>query len=393
MADIFISYSKADRDKVVPLTAYLESEGWTVWWDKHLAAGDTYRDEIMTQLATARAVVVLWTQNSIKSDFVRAEAGHAKARDKLIPVKESDVSYADIPLPFGEMHTEDLLNLELIRAAIIAQLVKPETQPSGWWISTRIFRSELLTWMAIICGAITIFSALQTIIHLSSAARWLVINWQAWTTGFWQLAFGWIGVEVPTVIIPVLSFVMFTLTMAVGVRMKLGPPVLQWRKPPQGEVCGSAAAYGLILLLCSGVMYFYFWEVARVSMLLPFMLIIGVNIFNLFLERPTDDHQDIVFFGLLILFAFVLVGPRLLFIDVVHMRERTAETRIAKDFMFMFNPLVLVLLVIPFVMTAIAPVRGLVKRLTFLAIGVAILAGLNQVALYAPSIRTLLNLT
>ena len=46
----------------------------------------------MKQLAAARAVIVLWTQNSIKSDFVRAEAGRAKADGKLIPVKESDVA-------------------------------------------------------------------------------------------------------------------------------------------------------------------------------------------------------------------------------------------------------------------------------------------------------------
>src|SRR5215468_3755081 len=125
MADIFISYSKADRDKVLMLAAYLESEGWTVWWDTNLAAGDDFRDEIMTQLAAARAVIVLWTQTSIKSEFVRAEAGRAKADGKLIPVKEPDVAYSDIPLPFGEMHTESLSNRELIRAAVVAQLAKP----------------------------------------------------------------------------------------------------------------------------------------------------------------------------------------------------------------------------------------------------------------------------
>jgi hypothetical protein len=108
LADIFISYSKPDRDKVVMLAAYLESEGWTVWWDKNLNPGDTYRDDIMRELVAARAVIVLWTQNSIKSDFVRAEAGRAKADGKLIPVKEGDVAYGDIPLPFGEMRTEDL---------------------------------------------------------------------------------------------------------------------------------------------------------------------------------------------------------------------------------------------------------------------------------------------
>ena len=83
MADIFISYSKADRDKVVMLAAYLESEGWTVWWDTNLAVGDTYRDEIMKQLAAARAVIVLWTQTSIRSDFVRAEAGRASGMESF----------------------------------------------------------------------------------------------------------------------------------------------------------------------------------------------------------------------------------------------------------------------------------------------------------------------
>src|SRR5499426_2495863 len=123
VADIFISYSKPDRDKVKMLAAYLESEGWTVWWDSSLTSGDAYRDEIMKQLTAARAVIVVWTQTSIKSDFVRAEAGQAKAQGKLIPVKH-DVNYGDLPLPFGEMHTEDLSKRALIRAAVVAQLAR-----------------------------------------------------------------------------------------------------------------------------------------------------------------------------------------------------------------------------------------------------------------------------
>jgi adenylate cyclase len=53
----------------------------------------------MKQLAAARAVITIWTPNSIKSDWVRAEAGAAKAAGKLIPVKTHDLAYADIPLP------------------------------------------------------------------------------------------------------------------------------------------------------------------------------------------------------------------------------------------------------------------------------------------------------
>jgi hypothetical protein len=101
------------------LSAFLEAEGWTVWYNKNLGAADLYRDEIMKQLAAARAVITIWTPNSIKSDWVRAEAGAAKAAGKLIPVKTPDVAYGDIPLPFGEMHTENVGSTDLIRAAVV----------------------------------------------------------------------------------------------------------------------------------------------------------------------------------------------------------------------------------------------------------------------------------
>jgi hypothetical protein len=47
MADIFISYAKSDQPLALKLSSFLESEGWTVWWDKSLGAADLYRDEIM----------------------------------------------------------------------------------------------------------------------------------------------------------------------------------------------------------------------------------------------------------------------------------------------------------------------------------------------------------
>src|SRR5215471_14430148 len=153
MADIFISYSKADRDLALKLSAYVESEGWSVWWDKSLGAGDAYRDEIMKQLATARAVIVIWTENSVKSDWVRAEAGRAKADGKLIPVKASAVNYSDVPLPFGEMHTENITSLELIRAAVVAQLAKPSVPVAPFWQLTSAFKGQFLTWIGIVGGA------------------------------------------------------------------------------------------------------------------------------------------------------------------------------------------------------------------------------------------------
>ena len=158
MADIFISYSKADHALALKLSAFLDAEGWTVWWDKSLAAADLYRDEIMKQLDAARTVITIWTPNSIKSGWVRAEAERANAKGKLIPVKTSELTYADIPLPFGEMHTEDIASTDLIRAAIVAQLAKPAVEPTAWTLLTKAFKYELLTWLGIIGGALTLFT-------------------------------------------------------------------------------------------------------------------------------------------------------------------------------------------------------------------------------------------
>ena len=43
MADIFISYAKADRPLASKLAAMLEAEGWTTWWDTGLTIGDDFR--------------------------------------------------------------------------------------------------------------------------------------------------------------------------------------------------------------------------------------------------------------------------------------------------------------------------------------------------------------
>jgi hypothetical protein len=219
MADIFISYSKADRALAVTISTFLEAEGWTVWWDKSLAAGDSYRDEIMSQLAAARAVITLWTENSVRSDWVRAEAGRAKAEGKLIPVKTPALTYADIPLPFGEMHTESTSALDLIRAAVVAQLA---TQPSTVWLATKAVPLHLLTWTGIVGGAITLFANARDILNLADWVRWFVTSWQDWTHSIWAWVFAWIGLRVPRPFVPMLSFAAFTAMLVVGTRLRDG---------------------------------------------------------------------------------------------------------------------------------------------------------------------------
>jgi hypothetical protein len=224
-AQIFISYSKPDRELALKLSAYLESEGWSVWWDKSLGAGDTFRDEIMKQLAAARAVITIWSKNSIHSDWVRAEAGRAKADGKLIPVKTPDVNYADIPLPFGEMHVENVTATELIRAAVVAQLSKPAIPLSSARQVAGALKYQFLTWIGIVGTAITLFTNIGGVIDLADWARDFVRHWHDWTAAIWISAFSWTGIHIPRWLTAVLSFVLFVSLLVIGInfhRMRQG---------------------------------------------------------------------------------------------------------------------------------------------------------------------------
>ena len=195
MADIFISYAKADRPLALKLVAMLEAEGWKVWWDTSLAIGDDFRNEIMTQLGRARAVIVIWTDASIKSDWVRSEAGRAQADRKLIAVKLAHLSYKDLPPPFDVLHTENVSEHDKIRAAVVAQLAKPAVEPSAMALLTKGFKYELLTWWGIIGGALTLFGAISSVLKLAPWAHILIDNWKQWTHAFWVWAFGWLGIH------------------------------------------------------------------------------------------------------------------------------------------------------------------------------------------------------
>jgi hypothetical protein len=232
MADIFISYSKTDHALALKLSAFLEAEGWTVWWDKSLGAADLYRDEIMKQLAAARAVISIWTPNSVKSDWVRAEAGRAKADGKLIPVKTPDVAYAVIPLPFGEMHTENIGSTDLIRAAVVAQLAKPAIPVSEFWQITSTFKYNVLTWVGIVGSVISLFAGVSVILELANWARELVQHWHEWNLMIWGWVFSLIKVRVPRTLVPVISFAVFAMILVVGLNLQARKQSVQSHTAP-----------------------------------------------------------------------------------------------------------------------------------------------------------------
>ena len=70
---IFLSYAHTDKARAQRLASALEHSGYTVWWDAMIEGGSRFARSIDDALAKADAVVVLWSKNSIESDWVRDE--------------------------------------------------------------------------------------------------------------------------------------------------------------------------------------------------------------------------------------------------------------------------------------------------------------------------------
>jgi tetratricopeptide (TPR) repeat protein len=98
MNDIFISYSRADKDKAKILARLLKKQGWSVWWDVDISIGKQFDLTIKEQLDNAKCVVVLWSKASVSSEWVKDEASEAVKRGVLIPLLIEDV---EIPFGFG----------------------------------------------------------------------------------------------------------------------------------------------------------------------------------------------------------------------------------------------------------------------------------------------------
>jgi len=109
MSDIFISYASEDRQSAKILSEILESQGWSVWWDRTIPTGSRYHQVIEDALAAARCVAVIWSRNSVGSDWVRAEAEEGLRRHILVPVC---IDNSKPPLIFRQIQTLDLSGLK-----------------------------------------------------------------------------------------------------------------------------------------------------------------------------------------------------------------------------------------------------------------------------------------
>lgn len=105
MADIFLSYAREDRARAAQVAQGLQANGFDVFWDTEIPPGVTWADHIESKLSQCKALIVLWTGESVKSQWVREEARMGRDKGVLIPVMLDTVP---APLGFGELQAADL---------------------------------------------------------------------------------------------------------------------------------------------------------------------------------------------------------------------------------------------------------------------------------------------
>jgi hypothetical protein len=88
VATVYISYKSEDGEIVNALASLLMQKGHSVRFDKELYIGAAWRDQLLGALLASDVVLVLWTENTYRSQFVPAEVGATRATPHigLLPV-------------------------------------------------------------------------------------------------------------------------------------------------------------------------------------------------------------------------------------------------------------------------------------------------------------------
>ncbi len=105
MSDIFISYARSTEAQARRIAEALRAAGYGVWRDDELPAHRAYAEVIEERLKAARAVVVIWSAEAIKSEWVRSEADRARGERKLVQLS---LDGAALPMPFDQIQCADL---------------------------------------------------------------------------------------------------------------------------------------------------------------------------------------------------------------------------------------------------------------------------------------------
>jgi TolB-like protein len=105
VSEIFISYSRSTEPQARRIAEALQALGYSVWRDDQLLPHRPYLDDTQERLQQAKAVLVLWSKEAVKSEWVRSEANQARSRRTIV---QASIDGALLPMPFDQIQCANL---------------------------------------------------------------------------------------------------------------------------------------------------------------------------------------------------------------------------------------------------------------------------------------------
>ncbi|MGH8565891.1 MAG: toll/interleukin-1 receptor domain-containing protein [Gammaproteobacteria bacterium] len=112
---VFVSYASQDRGRVQKVLKALRSRGLfddpstvTIDASSVMIPGSSIRGALRKAIESANNVIVLWTPQAARSEWVNYELGMATAFGKPITLVMSDEAAPDVPPNLGDMQVVKL---------------------------------------------------------------------------------------------------------------------------------------------------------------------------------------------------------------------------------------------------------------------------------------------
>ena len=125
MADVLICFTQDDREVARACGAALADAGYDVQYDAPAAGGSRSRQRVRSEVEEARAVLVIWSQNSIRARQVHDEADIAAATGRLVISKVPGFEHDRLPTDLLGFDAGLATDTEGIKAALTGLDVWP----------------------------------------------------------------------------------------------------------------------------------------------------------------------------------------------------------------------------------------------------------------------------
>ena len=125
--DVFVSYSRADTERVAPLRDELRRMGYRVFFDaQSIDPGEHWKRRLERSIRASRTLVLCWSEHTRGSDYITFEYSRAEALHKPI-----------LPWLLDETPLPAMLEVQGITTADVAQAATQLKPALGWTPATR----------------------------------------------------------------------------------------------------------------------------------------------------------------------------------------------------------------------------------------------------------------